>query len=352
MVSTVKCPNCGGPLVFDPDVQKNKCDYCLSEFTKEELEKRLLGQGLNEEEIQAREVQQPVEELTVHGYNCNNCGAEVVTSPTTTTTYCYYCHSPVLIEDRIQGNFMPEYIIPFKISKEKAQEEILNWVKGHRYVPKGFYQESQLETITGIYVPYWMGDAKADVNYLAQASKIRVWRVGDTEYTEVKDYEIKRDGVIEIKGLGEIALDQIDKDMLKSIEPYNSTMLTDFDISYLNGFYSDRYDIDWQEVKPDMTWAAQSYASRLVDESVKTYDAVEEKAMDMEVNFQEPHYVLYPVWLLTYNYHGQIYEYGVNGQSANSFGRLPLDKAKLGRDSAILALFVIVLLSLGGYFIW
>ena len=36
---TYKCPNCGGGLQFDPDKQKYACEYCLSEFTQEELER-------------------------------------------------------------------------------------------------------------------------------------------------------------------------------------------------------------------------------------------------------------------------------------------------------------------------
>ena len=33
-----KCPNCGGELIFDPQTQKYKCEYCFSYFTEEELE--------------------------------------------------------------------------------------------------------------------------------------------------------------------------------------------------------------------------------------------------------------------------------------------------------------------------
>ena len=35
---TYKCPNCDGGLVFDPSSQKYHCEYCLSDFTQEELE--------------------------------------------------------------------------------------------------------------------------------------------------------------------------------------------------------------------------------------------------------------------------------------------------------------------------
>lgn len=47
-VITYKCPNCGGGLTFNAEKQKYKCEYCLSEFSQEELdeiEKRELEEG-------------------------------------------------------------------------------------------------------------------------------------------------------------------------------------------------------------------------------------------------------------------------------------------------------------------
>ena len=37
-VITYKCPNCGGGLTFNAEKQKYKCEYCLSEFSQEELD--------------------------------------------------------------------------------------------------------------------------------------------------------------------------------------------------------------------------------------------------------------------------------------------------------------------------
>ena len=42
---TWKCPNCGGGLTFDPDSQKFECEYCLSQFGKEELERIAPDEG-------------------------------------------------------------------------------------------------------------------------------------------------------------------------------------------------------------------------------------------------------------------------------------------------------------------
>ena len=38
-----KCPNCGGSVVFDPKKQKFCCEFCMSEFTKEEMEAAALS---------------------------------------------------------------------------------------------------------------------------------------------------------------------------------------------------------------------------------------------------------------------------------------------------------------------
>ncbi len=54
-VITYKCPNCGGGLTFNAEKQKYKCEYCLSEFSQEELdeiEKRELEKARKQAEVQ------------------------------------------------------------------------------------------------------------------------------------------------------------------------------------------------------------------------------------------------------------------------------------------------------------
>lgn len=56
-VLTHKCPNCGGPLTFDPKDQKFHCEYCLNIYTEEEVsqyeqkqkEARMAGEENKEE---------------------------------------------------------------------------------------------------------------------------------------------------------------------------------------------------------------------------------------------------------------------------------------------------------------
>src|SRR5512133_1384765 len=205
--ATYKCPNCGGGLKFDPEVQKSTCEFCLSEFTNQELagisaaiEQKAAAAHQAEQARPAGQTRQAGQEQSarsavetgsaetgqgedplahVVGYVCDSCGAEVVTEDTTSATFCYYCHNPVLVTSRLSGVFKPDKIIPFQYDREKAIQKFLAWAKTKKFVPPSFYSTSQLEKITGLYLPYWMADYQADVDYAGVGTNRRVWVTGN-----------------------------------------------------------------------------------------------------------------------------------------------------------------------------
>lgn len=91
-VITYKCPNCGGGLTFNAEKQKYKCEYCLSEFSQEELdeiEKRELEKARKQAEVQRdpepegagseagteEHVSGSKKTVTPIMYTCPSCGA-------------------------------------------------------------------------------------------------------------------------------------------------------------------------------------------------------------------------------------------------------------------------------------
>jgi DNA-directed RNA polymerase subunit RPC12/RpoP len=74
-IITYQCPNCGGPLKFNPKLQKYACEYCLSEFTEGEAKEKEAEK--KEAERVARETKESQGEPVL--YSCPSCGAEVVT---------------------------------------------------------------------------------------------------------------------------------------------------------------------------------------------------------------------------------------------------------------------------------
>ena len=103
---THKCPNCGGPLLFNPKDQKFHCEYCLNIYTEEEVtryeqqqhEAHLENPSTTtaeenltftaEEESSATQQTETTENETTADagtmeiFNCPSCGAQIVTDAT------------------------------------------------------------------------------------------------------------------------------------------------------------------------------------------------------------------------------------------------------------------------------
>ena len=73
---TYKCLGCGAGLLFDAEKQKFACEFCLSEFTEEELK-------ASERQDDTKDYKSEVDE-----YICSSCGAEVVADKNTAATFC------------------------------------------------------------------------------------------------------------------------------------------------------------------------------------------------------------------------------------------------------------------------
>lgn len=344
--ATYKCPNCGGGLKFDPDIQMSRCEFCLSTFTDEALAR--LSAAIDEK---ARK-EESGEHSHLKGYTCDSCGAAVVTEETTSATFCYYCHNPVLLTDRLSGDFRPTRIVPFSYDREKATEAFLKWARKRKFVPGSFYSSSQLEKITGIYVPYWMADVEADVDIAGKGINRRTWRVGDTEYTEHKEFAIARQGKIDVNNVHEVAMRKIDKGLIDSISPYDESQAIDFSMSFLSGFFAEKYDIQKEEAQPVLEQKARDFAQQLIQQSIGGYDQVSLERDRVDLSIKGWNYALLPAWIMTYLYKGKTFVYAVNGQTGKAHGELPVDNKKLSLTAILIGLGVLALALLGGALIW
>ena len=102
-----------------------------------------------------------------------------MTDETTAATFCYYCHNPVVIEGRLKGGYHPDYVIPFSIDRKQAEEIFRNWIGGKRFVPRDFYSPRQVESMTGVYFPYWLYSCQVDGRMDAEGIRMRVWDAGN-----------------------------------------------------------------------------------------------------------------------------------------------------------------------------
>ena len=348
-----KCPNCGGSVVFDPKKQKFCCEFCMSEFTKEEMEAAALKStetsGTQEESSAADTAQNNNAGSTNQNedalvYICPSCGAELICDETTAATSCPYCGNPTVVPGQFSGVLKPDYVIPFKVSKKEAIEKLKMHYKGRPYLPKSFKDDNHIEEIQGVYVPFWMFDGKASGEASYKATTSKVYEKGDEEITETRHYEVSRAGSIGFEKIPVDASSKMPDDHMDSIEPYDYSGLKAFSTAYLPGFLADKYDVS---VKDSQKRADTRCASTLEDAlrgTVTGYDSCTLEHKQIDLKRGKVHYALLPVWMLHTKWNGQDFLFAMNGQTGKMVGDLPTSKGKFwGLFAAIAAPMTVVL---------
>ncbi|EOH99744.1 hypothetical protein UAW_00897 [Enterococcus haemoperoxidus ATCC BAA-382] len=384
---THKCPNCGGPLLFDPKDQKFHCEYCLSVYTEDEVTayEKTQHEAHLESPKQASEPEltfsadSQVDEMTVEEkeafkeatgtdgmeedtlegamelFNCPSCGAQIVTEATTAATYCYYCHNPVVLAGRLTGNFLPEKVLPFAIEKEEAVEKFLAWTKKKWFIPKDFFNKEQIDKMTGVYFPYWVVDAEIDGQMQGMGTTIRIWRIGDIEYTETKQFDVQRKGKISFKELIKNALSKnVQQKMVEAVQPFILDKAVSFKSQYLAGFQAEKRDIEYDAIQQSIQSELKNYSESILRDTASGYTTLTKLQTDISLENEENHYMLLPIWVVTYRSNEQskkVYYYAMNGQTGKVSGILPVSYKRLGLFTFGIFATILAIFLIGGWFI-
>ena len=329
---TYKCPNCGAGLLFNAEKQSFCCDFCISSFTEEEL----LGSGADkiseEDERAEREF-----ESEINGYRCDSCGAEIVTDKSTVADFCYYCHNPVVLSDRVSGVHKPNKIIPFKLGKEEAREAFASYCKKKWFLPKDYFTPERTYKLCGVYYPFWVVDADTECSLSAKGRKVRSWRQGNYRYTETSHFSISRRGMIHFEDISTSAISTEDKAMLEGILPYPTDEHIDFSIPYLQGFLAKKRDKSREDLNGEVRDKMNDYAQTVLSNTVSGYSSVDSKRTDVKTNSCHWEYTLMPIWILTYRRKNKNYIYAMNGSTGKIYGELPISIPKISLFGSIIA---------------
>lgn len=329
-IITYKCPNCEAGLLFDATEQSFNCEFCLSKFTKDELDATLSAQKAEEKAKSNDEFRSEINE-----YICMNCGAEVIAEKNTAADFCYYCHNPIVLVDKVSGEYKPTKIIPFKFNKEEAKNTFLRFAKKKWFVPKEYFSEGSVEKITGVYYPFWVTDADTDSEIKAIGKNIRTWRSGDYRYTETTTYGVYRRGDIHFEDITTSAISNEDKKMLEGILPFPIEDYKDFSMPYLQGYLAKKRDIEREAISSEVKERMNSYAKTILSRTAH-YDNLDVTHLDVGIIKSHWEYSLLPLWILTYKKKhkrnkdkDKTYIYAMNGSTGKVYGELPVSIPKL-----------------------
>ena len=330
-VTNYKCPSCTGPLHFVGDSGKLECEYCGAAYDVKEIEAMYAEQEAAA--AQAKPTEWEAEQWGVEegmkAYGCPSCGAQLICDETTAATSCPYCGNPTVVPGQFGGTLKPDCILPFRLSKQDAKEALKKHYKGKILLPDAFKKENHLEEIKGVYVPFWLFDAEADVSMTFRASNSRTVRQGDYLITDTDHYEIGRAGKIAFERVPVDGSSKMPDDFMDSIEPFDYGELKEFSTAYLPGFLADKYDVDAEAAAPRAEERCKETAAAETRKTVTGYSEVHTDYEQVELRRGGVKYALLPVWVLSTKWKDKNYLFAMNGQTGKMVGDLPADPGKL-----------------------
>lgn len=261
-------------------------------------------------------------------YHCNNCGGVVMTEADTTATTCSFCGAGVVLGDRLSGKLMPAMVIPFSIGKEEAREAFKKWAKKGRLAPRAFKEANRIKEITGMYVPFWLYDLNSRVIANASATRVRTYTRGDYIYTETKHYDVYRDLNVDLLKVPADASEKMDDAIMDKLEPYDYGNLKEFKTPYLAGYIAEKYNYDDEELFPRVKSKTRGSIDSYLSSTITGYSSVNYRQKDINTKAKKSHYVLFPTWMVYYDFEKSEHTFAMNGQTGKIVGKPPLSKGK------------------------
>ena len=357
-ITNYQCPTCGGPLHFDADAQQVKCDHCGSLFSIDEITAAF--QEKNEQAAaQGTSIQSSIDTLQwseeekqhLRAYSCPSCGAQLICDENTAATSCPYCGNPTVVPAQFEGALKPDYLIPFKLSKEEAVDRLKNYYRGKPFLPRAFSAHNHIEEIKGVYVPFWLYDGTADVSLEFHGTRSRSYSDGDYIVTDTDHFKVERDGSVTFNKVPADASSKLPDEIMDALEPYDYEEMVDFEMSYLPGYLADKYDITYEENEQRVDIRMRNSAIDAIEQTAHGYQTLANTRSFINIVPNKVHYAFFPVWLLTTKWKGENHLFAMNGQTGKYVGDLPVDMLKfwlyfIAITIGLICLFALILFGL------
>lgn len=355
-VTNYQCPACTGPLHYEGSSGKLECEYCGSSYPVAEIEalyadkdqraaeaSQQAGTASSEWDVSGLSQDWGADGNGMKAYICPSCGAELICDESTAATSCPYCGNPTVVPGQFSGVLKPDFVLPFKLSKDDAIKALKKHYQGKRLLPAAFTDNNHIQEIQGVYVPFWMfdGEASGSANY--HATHIHTHTQGDFEITETDHYNVQRAGTMVFEKIPVDASSKMPDDHMDSIEPFDYSELKPFSTAYLPGFLADKYDVSMEDSSLRANERCESTFMAAMDASVSGYSTCDRTGKSINLRRGKVHYALLPVWMLSTKWNGQNFLFAMNGQTGKLVGDLPVSKTKLAAYFAAIAGALMVL---------
>ena len=360
-----KCPKCGATdISLNPKTGMLRCNFCRHEFKPEKLE------GLEEDisKLEGEVVGSGAQDIDEEAQNvitlkCSSCGAEVVIDTSETTqARCHWCRNTLSINEQIPNGAVPDMVLPFKLTKAEAKEQINKFVNKRKFFANTqFKQEFTTDNIMGVYFPYMVVDVNCHASFSGQGEhEVRCYTRGSDEhretYYDADLYDVEREFDLGIDDLTiESNSDRLNQksgktnNIINSILPFDIENGVKYNSNYLKGYTSEKRDLDVEDLSRIVNEQAKDIARFAANDSLKEYDrGVRWDSENLQIKGRQWKTAYLPVWLYSYlEKKGEksiLHYVAVNARTKETMGSIPVHMPKLIGISCLIELLGLILM--------
>lgn len=348
------CAACGAQAGWDPAKGRLVCQFCGTEAPYA----LNAATGRIEEIDLVRALREMPDELRgwqteTRSVQCRSCKAVTVFDARRVGQQCDFCGSPALVDyHEIKAPIRPQSLLPFKVSQAQVRESLRRWYASKWLAPNRFKARALVDTVHGVYIPYWTFDAHVRCPWWAEAGYYyyTTERYRDSQ-GRLQTRQVRHVRWEPASGVVQHFFDDepvpgthgVQPHLLRQVEPFPTHDLVPYDTAYLAGFVVEHYQV----VLVDAAQTSQEQMhARLQSMCAAQVPGDTHRGLRIapEYSGQTFKHILVPVWLLTYTYGATHYQVVVNGYTGVIAGHYPRSVWKI--LLIVLAVLLLVLLVL------
>lgn len=316
-----QCKNCGARISWNPNTQSLTCPMCGSSFAVAKVPFSN-WQILDE----TSEIQRDKNKHT--SYVCSSCGSEHSVQGEEELTRCPSCGS-VQIEKRSSFSFVANGIVPFKISKERAQAALIHWISSRVMAPRALKKLFKAGKMSPYYIPYYSYLYDMDASYAGVAEYSEtIWVNGPDGQRHARTKVSRRRFSNQISCRDEYGQMCASSKMSHLNFGYDLKDLVQPKNEFQFGFSALEKDVPMAHLHADLMDAANSQIQRSARRDAGFGTIL---TLNTQSNVYNKRYALnlMPVWVTHYEFKGTRYSCYVDGQRGNVVGHSPISGWKL-----------------------
>lgn len=323
----MQCPSCGNTVAD----QAAACDAC--------------GGAMPSANVAPTSTNQRGYGVETQSFDCENCGAQTVFSAAQMTMECPYCGSQKVVQlppDKQASTIQPEYVIPFKVAREKSGELFRSWVEGLWFAPGDLKQRAQADSIRGVYLPFWVYDVstrtyfRGEVGHHYHETESYRDQQGNTQTRQVQKTRWQHGSGWhngEYHDVLVCASKGVERGLVQAIEPWPMSDRQPYAPGFLAGWEAERYGFDsevaWREHGQERVRTQEQTACESKLRADYRGDTTRGVSIDVRYEGLRSRHMLLPAYISAYRYQDRTYRFMINGQTGEVQGQRPYSVAKI-----------------------